>query len=122
MHNSNHCFLLIAPPKFGDMSDERILNAGQSAAVEVPFTGCPQPEAKWTFNGCKFTDPKRIKTETIVNMTSMTLAKAKRGEAGIYEVALKNDHGSAKCTVKVIVLGKWVEGECAGVMVKSAHP
>jgi hypothetical protein len=88
------------------MSDELILNAGQSTAIEVPFTGNPQPQVKWTFNGGKFTDPRRIKTETIFNMTSLTLAKAQRGDAGSYQVALVNPHGTATCTVKVIVLGK----------------
>ena len=90
------------------MADEVILNAGQSTAIEVPFTGNPQPEVKWTFNGGKFTDARRIKSETIFNMTSMTMAKAQRGDAGKYEVALSNPHGSSKCTITVIVLGEWI--------------
>jgi hypothetical protein len=99
-------FSLPAPPKIGDMNDEVILNAGQSTAIEVPFTGNPQPEVKWTFNGGKFTDARRIKTETIFNMTSMTMAKAQRGDAGKYQVALSNEHGQGTVTIKINVIGE----------------
>jgi hypothetical protein len=100
--------LFPAPPKFlnEDQEQSLTLKTGQSTAIEVPFTGNPQPQVKWTFNGGKFTDPRRIKTETIFNMTSLTLAKAQRGDAGSYQVALSNEHGQGKVTIKINVIGE----------------
>lgn len=88
------------------MSDSLVLKAGSSAAIEVPFTANPQPKVTWSYNDGKFTDSRRIKDQTIHNMTSMTLAKVVRNDSGNYKVELTNEHGSCNFTVKVIVLGK----------------
>ena len=98
--------IIHAPPKFGDVSEELILNAGQSTAIEVPFTGNPQPKITWTFNGGKYTDSRRIKDETIFNMTSLTMAKVIRKDGGKYNVAMENPYGNANVTINVIVLDK----------------
>ena len=82
--------------------------AGQSKAMEVPFTANPQPKVQWTYNGSKLPDAKRFKEETIANMTCVRMSKVKRGDAGDYKVKLENKHGDNNFTVKVIVLGKLV--------------
>lgn len=61
---------------------------------------------KWTYNGGPFPDPKRIKEETIIGMTCMTLIKAKRKDGGKYVVTLENEYGSGKYTTHINVLGK----------------
>ena len=87
------------------MSDSLRLKAGTSAVVEVPFTANPQPTVTWTYNEGKLPDAKRTKDETIIGMTSLTLAKVVRGDTGDYTVTLENDSGSNTITVKVTVVG-----------------
>lgn len=104
------CETYLAPPRFTNSSleDTLTLKTGQSTAIEIPFSGNPQPKVKWTFNGGKYTDPKRIKDETIYNMTSLTLAKVKRKDAGKYSVTLENEYGQATISVNINVLGNLI--------------
>ncbi len=88
------------------MSDTLILKSGESTAIEMPFVGNPQPKVSWTYNAGKFPDAKRMKSQTIVNMTSMTLAKAVRKDSGDYKVTLSNDYGEASFTIHLTVLGR----------------
>ena len=83
-----------------------ILRSGSSAVLEVPFNGCPQPEVSWTHKGGRLPDSRRFKVDTIYNMTSMTMAKVVKGEAGDYNVSLSNPYGKVSWSVKLIVLGK----------------
>lgn len=96
-----------APPKFvkSEIEDTLTLKAGASTAIELPFTANPQPKVTWQYNGGKLPDPKRMKYDIIYNMTSFTLAKAQRKDAGDYSVTLENEFGKGKITVKIIVLG-----------------
>lgn len=87
------------------MEDTLILKAGQSTAIEVPFSGFPQPDVKWSFNDAKLPDAKRIKTETIIGMSALTMAKVIRKDSGNYKITVTNEHGQCSFTVKVIVLG-----------------
>lgn len=82
------------------------LRVGQSTAVEIPFCASPQPKVTWTYNGGKLPDPKRIKTDTINNMTSMTMAKVIRKDSGKYAVAMENELGKCDLVITVIVLGQ----------------
>ena len=102
------CDYDVAPPKFtkSDMEETMTLKAGQSTAIEIPCTGYPQPEVTWLYNKSKLPDVKRIREETIIGMTSLTLAKVIRTDSGSYTVTLKNEHGQASFTVKLIVLGE----------------
>ena len=99
--------MFLVPPSFtkDKMEDTLILNAGQSSVIEVPFSGCPQPKVTWTYNGGNLPDKKRTKTETIRNMSALTLSKVIRKDAGNYTIALSNDHGKMEMTVKLIVRG-----------------
>ena len=98
-----------APPKFtfASLEDSMTLKAGQSTAIEIPFSGNPQPKVTWTFNGGKFTDAKRIKDETIYGMTSLVLTKVIRKDAGKYTVTMANEFGKASFTITINVLGKF---------------
>jgi len=100
--------MLTVPPRFTKELAEKTLTlpVGSSTAVEVPFAGSPQPKVTWTFNGGKLPDPKRFKTDTISAMTSLTMAKLVRKDAGKYSVALENEHGKCELTVTLVVLGK----------------
>ena len=82
------------------------LRSGASAALELPFTGCPQPEVKWTHKGGRLPDSRRFKIDTIYNMTSMTMAKVVKADAGDYNLTLANPYGKVSWNVKLTVLGK----------------
>ena len=82
------------------------LRAGASAALELPFSACPQPDVSWTFKGGRLPDSRRFKTDNIYNMTSMTMAKILKTDAGEYNLTLSNPHGKVTWSVKLIVLGE----------------
>ena len=99
-----------AMPKFSreDLySDALVLRAGQSAAVEVPFSAAPQPRIRWTFEGLTLNESRRISLDTVYNMASLTITKAQKADTGTYSLHLDNPFGSAHLNVKVIVLGKF---------------
>ena len=87
-------------------SEALVLKAGQSAAVEVPFCA-PQPRVRWNFEGLTLHESRRIQLDTVYNMTSLTITKAEKSDAGTYSLHLDNPFGSARLDVKVIVLGKY---------------
>ena len=88
------------------MEENRILKAGQSTSIEIPFSAMPLPTVKWSYNGGKMpVDPKRIKEETIIGMTSLVLARVTRKDTGKYKVMLENEYGKADFTFNITVLG-----------------
>ncbi len=98
-------------PRFGreDLySEPLVLNAGQSAVVEVPFCAAPQPRVRWSYDGLTLHESRRIKLDTVYNTTTLTINKAERADAGTYNLHLDNPFGSANLNVKVIVLGERV--------------
>ena len=107
MHYQVVIFILFAaPPKFGgDIKDTLTLNAGASHVLELPFSANPMPKVTWTFNDASLPDAKRFKSQTIIGMTSLTMAKVVLKDAGNYKVTLENENGQATFTVKLIVLG-----------------
>lgn len=82
------------------------MKAGQSTAFEIPFKGSPQPKVIWTFNDGELPKDKRLETDTIYNMTTMRLGKAKRSDGGNYRLTLENPAGKTSVDIKMIVLGK----------------
>ena len=97
------------PPEFGkhDFKDKLTLRAGSSAALELPFTASPQPEVTWKWKGGRMPDLRRFKEDTIESMTSLTMAKVTKADAGEYSVTIENKHGKATFTIKLSVLGKY---------------
>lgn len=87
--------------------DVLVIHTKKSAVIEIPFTGNPQPSATWRFNDKQLPDPLRIKEETIYNMTTLRISKAKRSDSGTYSLLLQNEHGQASVSVKVKVIGKF---------------
>ena len=83
-----------------------VLRAGTSAAVEVPFAGSPQPKVTWMIGGQVLRDVRRVRVETIYNLTTLVISRAERSDAGTYTLSLENQLGTSNLTVQVIVLGK----------------
>jgi hypothetical protein len=86
-----------------------VLKAGSATAIEIPYTGCPQPKATWKYKSGKLPDAKRFKTDIIKTMTSMTIAKALRSDSGKYTLLLENEYGSATFNIEIVVLGESFE-------------
>ena len=84
------------------------LRAGQSAAVEVPFCAAPQPRVRWSFEGLTLHESRRIRVDTVYNMTSLVITKAEKSDAGTYSLHLDNPFGSANLNIRVIVLGETI--------------
>ena len=83
-----------------------VLHVGGSTVIEVPFRGSPQPRATWRFEGRQISENRKKHSETIYNMTSLTLSRAELDDAGSYSLTLENNFGSAQINIKVVVLGK----------------
>ena len=97
----------IAPQIISEnLKDRIVMKVGTSAAVEIPFSGSPQPEASWKFKGGKLPDMRRFKVETIRNMTALTISKAVRKDTGKYTLSLNNKHGKVTFDLELVVLGK----------------
>ena len=109
-HRSAARLSVEAKPEF-IMSEEFakpiVLKVGGSTVIEVPFRGSPQPRATWRFEGRQISESRKKHSETIYNMTSLTISRAELDDAGSYTLLLENNFGSAQISIKVIVLGKW---------------
>ena len=101
------CNCLPVPPTIGQhqYEDKLVLKAGSAAAIEIPYTGCPQPKATWKYKSGKLPDAKRFKTDIIKTMTSLTIAKALRTDSGKYSLLLENEYGTATFNIEIVVLG-----------------
>ena len=86
--------------------DVLYMNANQSAVIEVPFRGSPQPKVSWQFNGGALPDPRRSKVETIRNMTCLNLNRVLREDSGTYTLILDNTSGKVTADIKVVVMDK----------------
>jgi titin len=97
------------PPKLlidKNFKDTIVLRTNSSTIIEVPFQACPMPIITWTFNDGKFSDSRRITEETIRGMSALTISRAERKDAGIYKLVIRNDLGTVKLVVSVIVKDK----------------
>jgi len=101
-----------AAPVLGKLSESYAagltLHAGKSTIIEVPFTGAPQPSITWKWNGQKLPDPTRTTAQSLHNMTTLTLNRIERSDAGTYTLLLENNAGKATFAVKVKVIGEYV--------------
>ena len=82
-----------------------VLKVGASTVLELPFSAHPMPEVSWTYKKKPLALSKRLKVETIIGMTALTLSKAVRKDSGTYSLTLQNEFGKATLSVKVIVIG-----------------
>jgi len=121
-YSSPRCFALLtyglvvlvaaAGPVLGKLSENYAagltLHAGKSTIVEVPFTAAPHPSVTWKWNGQQLPDPTRTTAQTLHNVTSLTLNRIQRPDAGTYTLLLENNTGKATFAVKVKVIGEYV--------------
>jgi hypothetical protein len=111
MKFDSNCSLSVAvPPKLmvdRDFQDVIIMKTNSSKIIEVPFVASPMPKVTWAYNDGKIPDTKRITEQTIRGMTSLTISRAVRTDAGDYTLKIENKFGTVNLSVKVKVLGKF---------------
>lgn len=102
------------PPAFGshDYEDKLVLSSGASAALEIPYIGSPQPSVTWKYKGGKLPDSRRFKEDTIYGMTSLTMAKVTKSDAGDYQLVLENPFGKVTFSIKLVILGMYKKNTC----------
>ena len=83
-----------------------MLKEGESIAIEIPFTASPQPKVSWEHNKGMVDVGRRIKCDTIRNMTSLCIGKIKVADAGTYQCTLSNKHGKCTISIHITVHGK----------------
>ena len=98
-----------ALPKFLEecYEDTIYLNIGQAKALEIPYSGNPNPKVTWSFNNSALPDKKRFKEETIYGMTCVRMSKVTRTDSGSYRVTLENDVGFCEYLIKVVVMSTY---------------
>jgi len=85
--------------------DKITLKAQSSAVLEIPFQASPQATVEWKYNGGRLPDSRRFKEDVAVGLTSLSMAKIVKTDAGDYTLTLQNTHGKATFKIKLIVLG-----------------
>lgn len=98
-----------AAPKFGEFNDQMIMKAGSSSSVDIPFVAHPQPTVSVQFEGGEVRDASRILTKLTENQSSFSVNKSERPDTGDYIITLENPFGKTTGTIKVQVLGEYLD-------------
>ena len=88
-----------------EYKDKLVLKAGASAVIEIPFSASPQPSVVWKYKGGHLPDARRFREETVAGMTSLSMSKVHKKDAGDYSMMLQNQLGKATFTIKLLVQG-----------------
>lgn len=94
-------------PTFGkhEYGDKLVLKAQSSAVLEIPFSASPEPTVEWKYKGGRLPDSKRFKDDTVAGLTSLSMSKVIKSDAGEYSLTVENKLGSATFRIKLIVQG-----------------
>uniref|UniRef100_A0A1I7S352 non-specific serine/threonine protein kinase n=1 Tax=Bursaphelenchus xylophilus TaxID=6326 RepID=A0A1I7S352_BURXY len=96
------------PPLIDRNSIQEIrIRAGQNVHLDIPVSGESPPTIQWDFEGKPITDDERIKVNNEEdNRTKFTIKRALRSDTGTYNIVAKNDSGTDRAEVNVIVLDR----------------
>ncbi|XP_014667690.1 PREDICTED: titin-like [Priapulus caudatus] len=80
------------------------VKGGDTIKIEVPFSGCPTPDVKFTKNG----EPlgRRAKVTVDEDKAILEIPRADRDDAGSYGVEIKNDLGEDSAEIPVTIIDK----------------
>lgn len=82
-----------------------VVKSGQNYEIHIPFKAHPKPSAEWTIDDREIeVDAERIQISLLENVACFVNHSAKRTDAGLYRLTLRNREGSGNITVKVNVL------------------
>ena len=88
-----------------EYKDKLVLKAGASAVIKIPFSASPQPIVVWKYKGGHLPDARRFRKETVAGMTSLSMSKVTKKDAGDYSMVLQNQLGKATFSIKLVVQG-----------------
>ncbi|VEL25733.1 unnamed protein product [Protopolystoma xenopodis] len=100
---------LVAPALLKNVRlvDTYRIHAGQSFVVEVPFEACPKPSIRWQVNGVAvIPSSKRYHVDTVCGLTSLSVQRSQREDAGQVDVLIQNNYGSLNWVCELIILGE----------------
>lgn len=91
-----------------ELSDVRKVRAGANFVLEVPFKAYPKPSIKWMAQGSVVTDStRRYHVDTVAGLTSLSIQRTQREDAGQLIVYIENDYGKLTWKCELIVIGKF---------------
>ena len=74
-------------------------------SLRIPFTGFPQPSAKW-FKGGEEVKPSEIyQMETSCHHVTLKINNSQRTHSGVYKLVLENPLGTDSCEINIQVAG-----------------
>lgn len=88
------------------IQDTLTLKEGDSVAIEIPYTGAPQPKVTWEFERKPLETSRRLTVDVIRNMTSACIGHVEMKDAGTYTVTLENQFGKVTLSIRVKVFGE----------------
>lgn len=96
------------PPHIDRNSIQEIrIRAGQNANLDIPVSGEPVPTIEWDFEGRPIDAEDRIKINNEEEYrTKFSIKRALRSDTGTYNIVAKNDSGTDRAEVNVIVLDR----------------
>ncbi|XP_067387536.1 immunoglobulin-like and fibronectin type III domain-containing protein 1 [Emydura macquarii macquarii] len=88
------------------MKEPVVVKAGQNAMVKIPFKGQKPVRATWLKDGDELLDDTRIHIDKADNFTQLSISSTNRKDCGDYKVKLKNESGTLKASLKLVVIDK----------------
>ena len=82
------------------------VKAGETLVIPINFSGSPVPTTIWTHAGDDVTPNDRTKVNVNPQEVNLTVPNVTLADGGLYTCQLKNDLGSDKVSINVIVLDK----------------
>lgn len=81
-----------------------IAKVGETVRAELPYSGFPVPEAKWSKDGKPLIAIGTVRLETMEHFVILTVRNVNREDGGHYSVTIKNQAGSDTATIEVRVV------------------
>ncbi|KAJ0012569.1 hypothetical protein NQD34_016903 [Periophthalmus magnuspinnatus] len=87
-----------------------VIVAGNKLRLEIPISGEPAPRVVWMKGERVILESgHRVRAETYGDQTSLTIDVTERDDTGNYKIVLQNEAGEATASVKIKVVGYFIE-------------
>jgi len=78
----------------------------EQVTIKIPYTGSPQPNAKWTKNDEEIKQSDIYHVEVTNHFAVLKINKPSNMQSGNYKLNLANNLGSDSCEIKIEIAGK----------------
>lgn len=83
------------------------VRAGDPVYINIPMTGAPLPDVRWTVNKQHLQDTPRTRQEVLEDLIKLTFPKTERGDSGVYNISAKNAYGEDSADITLLVYGMY---------------